>query len=204
MKHLAADTPVMSEAEGTVLLDELELHLHPVWKVKIVEKLRTLFPRVRFVITTHDPLCLRGLNRRESHLFSRDPDDDHVTALDLDLRPGMNADELLTGGWFGLGTTLDKETEEMIYKLSILSLKEDRLRIIGGNAALPAAEQTEMDVLHRELQVRLPGLGGAASEKQALADAVRGNFAISEIDMDSSEDLAEKLRAAFSDQQQLP
>ena len=48
-----------------VLLDEIEVHLHPRWQIGIVEALRHAFPRVRFIASTHSPLCLHGLEREE-------------------------------------------------------------------------------------------------------------------------------------------
>jgi energy-coupling factor transporter ATP-binding protein EcfA2 len=49
--------------EGMVLIDELEVHLHPEWKMRVVSDLRSVFPHLQVVATTHDPLCLRGLGR---------------------------------------------------------------------------------------------------------------------------------------------
>ena len=40
---------------GVVLIDELELHLHPKWQRQIVHKLTTTFPRCQFIATTHSP-----------------------------------------------------------------------------------------------------------------------------------------------------
>lgn len=48
------DDPV-SDAEAVVLIDELELHLHPKWQRQIVRKLETTFPRCQFIATTHSP-----------------------------------------------------------------------------------------------------------------------------------------------------
>ncbi len=44
---------------GIVLIDEIDLHLHPKWQRQIVPKLRELFPNVQFVVTTHSPFILR-------------------------------------------------------------------------------------------------------------------------------------------------
>ena len=44
-----------SEAEAVVLIDELELHLHPKWQRRIVSNLRSAFPRCQFIATTHSP-----------------------------------------------------------------------------------------------------------------------------------------------------
>ena len=91
--------------EGMVLIDELEVHLHPEWKMRVVSDLRSVFPHLQFVATTHDPLCLRGLQPGELHLLERR--DGTVTHQQIDVPPGLDADEILTGSWFGLDTTLD-------------------------------------------------------------------------------------------------
>ena len=48
------DDPV-ADAEAVVLIDELELHLHPKWQRQIVQRLQTTFPRCQFIATTHSP-----------------------------------------------------------------------------------------------------------------------------------------------------
>src|SRR5262249_45081247 len=48
-------------AKAVVLVDEIETHLHPRWKMRIMSSLRRALPYVSFVVTTHDPLCLRGM-----------------------------------------------------------------------------------------------------------------------------------------------
>lgn len=196
MKHLATDTPVMSEAEGTVLLDELELHLHPLWKKRIVTKLRELFPRVRFVMTTHDPLCLRGLGANESYVFRRNPDDDEIEAQALKIRPGMDVDDLLTGGWFGLGTTYDDETEDMIHELSALSLREDALKLQEGEG-FPDAERMKMDKLSQDLRDRLEGFAASEVERRSLADVVRRGIAVPDVLNVDTETLQARLRRAY-------
>lgn len=45
----------VAESEAVVLIDELELHLHPKWQRQIVRKLQTTFPRCQFIATTHSP-----------------------------------------------------------------------------------------------------------------------------------------------------
>lgn len=46
--------------EGVVLIDEIDLHLHPKWCYSIVKKLRTWFPKIQWLITTHSPDVIRG------------------------------------------------------------------------------------------------------------------------------------------------
>lgn len=46
---------------GVVLIDEIDLHLHPGWQRRVVGKLREIFPNVQLVVTTHSPIILGGL-----------------------------------------------------------------------------------------------------------------------------------------------
>ena len=58
-RRLAQANPEMSdpaaEAEAVVLIDEIELHLHPKWQRQIVRNLMATFPRCQFIATTHSP-----------------------------------------------------------------------------------------------------------------------------------------------------
>lgn len=51
------------EGEGIVLIDELDLHMHPAWQRKILSVLRKLFPNIQFLITTHSPQILGEVDR---------------------------------------------------------------------------------------------------------------------------------------------
>jgi predicted ATP-binding protein involved in virulence len=46
------------EGEGIVLIDEIELHLHPSWQRRVLNVLKTTFPNIQFIITTHSPQVL--------------------------------------------------------------------------------------------------------------------------------------------------
>jgi predicted ATP-binding protein involved in virulence len=51
--------------EGVVLIDEIDLHLHPRWQRVVLDGLRKTFPRLQFVVTTHSPQVLSSaLNRQ--------------------------------------------------------------------------------------------------------------------------------------------
>lgn len=46
--------------KGVVLIDEIELHLHPIWQRKFISQLRQFFPKIQFVLTTHSPTIIQG------------------------------------------------------------------------------------------------------------------------------------------------
>ena len=49
------------DLNAIVLVDEIEAHLHPRWKLNIITGLRRALPNVTFIFTSHDPLCIRGM-----------------------------------------------------------------------------------------------------------------------------------------------
>lgn len=61
------------EGEGVVLIDELELHLHPKWQREVVGKLRSTSPKIQFICTTHSPFIIQSL--RAGELITLDPDE---------------------------------------------------------------------------------------------------------------------------------
>lgn len=127
MFHLTDSTYDMESASGLVMIDELELHLHPRWKVAIVQQLRTLFPNVRFIVSTHDPLCVLGLRSNELHILTVDQQSRGVQAEQIDVPKGTRADEILTGPWFGVASTIDAETRLLMDEHSKLIIRT-RLR----------------------------------------------------------------------------
>lgn len=55
----------IKQTSGIVLIDELDLHLHPKWQKKIVEDLKNTFPKLQFVATTHSPFIIQALKADE-------------------------------------------------------------------------------------------------------------------------------------------
>lgn len=58
-------------ADGIVLIDELDLHLHPAWQRSIVADLRRTFPEIQFIVTTHSPQIVASIRRDQVRLLDR-------------------------------------------------------------------------------------------------------------------------------------
>lgn len=56
---------VLEKTPGIVLIDELDLHLHPEWQRQVVETLRDLFPQIQFITTTHSPFVVQAAREGE-------------------------------------------------------------------------------------------------------------------------------------------
>ena len=58
-----------SKIEGVVLIDEIDLHLHPRWQRVVLDGFRNIFPRLQFVVTTHSPQVLSSALNRQVRLI---------------------------------------------------------------------------------------------------------------------------------------
>ncbi|OJH41260.1 hypothetical protein BON30_10315 [Cystobacter ferrugineus] len=64
----------LKDIEGLVLIDEIDLHIHPTWQRGLVRSLRHALPRVQFVATTHSPMVLPGLEPHEIFILEAEQD----------------------------------------------------------------------------------------------------------------------------------
>lgn len=63
-KRLALANPTLqdpTQGEGIVLIDEIDLHLHPNWQREIATKLPQVFPNIQFIISTHSPHVINSV-----------------------------------------------------------------------------------------------------------------------------------------------
>ncbi|MDV2979795.1 UNVERIFIED_CONTAM: AAA family ATPase [Actinomycetes bacterium ARC8] len=111
LRELLSHYSILEEAEAVVLIDEIDTHLHPRWKMRIMTALRRALPRVQFIVTTHDPLCLRGMDDGEVVVLQRFADGTIARLEGLPSIHGMRADQLLTSDYFGLSSTIDPQSE---------------------------------------------------------------------------------------------
>ena len=55
---------ILEKTSGVVLIDEIDMHLHPSWQKKIISVLKKIFPKVQFVFTTHSPSILSNVSNK--------------------------------------------------------------------------------------------------------------------------------------------
>lgn len=119
----------LDTARGLVLVDEVEAHLHPRWKLSIMTGLRNALPYVNFIATSHDPLCLRGMGQNEVLVLQRIDGSQATTDLpvftqtltDLPDNEKWTIEQLLTADFFQLRSTESTEEERKMADM------EDRL-----------------------------------------------------------------------------
>jgi uncharacterized protein (TIGR02646 family) len=151
IKTLSKDNLAFENAEAVVLIDEIGAHLHPRWKMEVVPKLRDMFPKIQFIITTHEPLCLRGLQKNEVLVLKRGNENEIIAINDLPDPSELRVDQLLTSEYFGLNSTLDFETESQFREYYDLLAKENKTpdeenRVSELNQILPNKKHLGDDI----------------------------------------------------------
>lgn len=124
-----------SAMEGLVLIDEIDLHLHPSWQVTLIPALKRVFPKIQFIATTHSPMILPALDQDEVWILDQD------TEGSVSVKPAPRSPALLTGSEL-LASFFE------IRKLYPNDLGE-RLRQYGNLATDPTRSDDEDEKLSR-------------------------------------------------------
>ncbi|MBF0409629.1 MAG: AAA family ATPase [Candidatus Riflebacteria bacterium] len=138
--HHTIEEGFLARMRGLVLIDEIDLHLHPRWQIEIIARTRRLLPQMSFVVTTHNPLTLVGAKAEEIWVLSTE--DGRVKAT-----CGVETPLFLTGGqiyrrYFGI---------EDIYPDG-LGRTLQRYAFLSGYALRNDDEQNELERLQKQLR----------------------------------------------------
>jgi predicted ATP-binding protein involved in virulence len=145
-----------------VLVDEIDLHLHPKWQRTIISYLTERFPNTQFIVTAHSPLIVQAARNANIVLLKREGD--HVVIdNDPDIVDNWRVDQILVS-MFGLPTARPADVEEFILRRQALLsksklTKKDKAELqeleskIGS---MPTAENPvdirAMDIIRRAAQ----------------------------------------------------
>ncbi|SLN36375.1 hypothetical protein TRL7639_01761 [Falsiruegeria litorea R37] len=123
-KKINPSFQTLDTARGLVLIDEVEAHLHPRWKVSIMSGLRSALPGVCFIATSHDPLCLRGMGKDEVLVLERIKEESEQglpvhtqTLVNLPDNKDWTIQQLLTADFFQLQSTEGSEARKQQAKV---------------------------------------------------------------------------------------
>lgn len=160
-------------APAIVLVDEIDLHLHPRWQRQIMSDLTQHFPRTQFIATAHSPLMVQAAT--DANLAVLHQKDGRVI---IENRPrfveSWRVDQILTSELFGLPSArsrrierLMEERNALLDKLKRSPKEEERLRVLEDELdGLPTAERhadkEAMDLIRQAATI----LKGQAAHKQ--------------------------------------
>ncbi len=143
LKSLRAD-----QMMGLVLIDEIDLYLHPTWQRGFIEALSATFPNLQFVVTTHSPALLTAFRPDEIVLLDQDPE-----SGDIVRRPYVDDPRLMTGS----------EIYEEFFDLASLRRRDlveglRRHRFLANDPYRTDEEDTELAALATALRVEYPDI----------------------------------------------
>jgi len=157
---LYPESPNPLAEPAVVLVDEVDLHLHPKWQRELRSHLTERFPATQFVVTAHSPLVVQA-SENENIVVLRRKGDHVVIDNDVETVHGWRVDQVLTSDLFGLKTARPPQYDELIARRNEILDKrsldtEDRValgRLEARIADLPAGERPEdlkaMEIIQR-------------------------------------------------------
>ena len=153
-----------AERRTVVLIDEIDLHLHPKWQRTIMAYLSERFVNTQFIVTAHSPLIVQAAENANIVVLKREGDQ-VVIHQQAQAVKGWRVDQLLTSDLFDLESARSPHYESLLEKrrqiLSKATLSEtdqtDLRKLEAEIGDLPTAETTEdieaMDIIRRAAQI---------------------------------------------------
>jgi Tol biopolymer transport system component len=137
------------EMRGVVLVDEVDLHLHPEWQRHLVPSMSRTLPRLQFILTSHSPIVVGTLSSQNVLLLTEQEKPGGVRVTHV-RRPGeelygLSADQILTSDSFGLESSRDERFFEQLKEAAGKAREggaEDALRfmrMVAGGAVAEGA-----------------------------------------------------------------
>ncbi|RKH37008.1 AAA family ATPase [Corallococcus sicarius] len=140
---------------AVVLVDEIDLHLHPAWQRRLMSYLREHFPKTQFIVTAHSPLVVQSA--ADANIVVLRKEGDHVI---IDNNPasvkGWRVDQILTSDLFGLSSARSPQLESLLQKRTQLLSK----------ARLSASDKARVKEL--DAQIGFLPTGETQNEREAL------------------------------------
>jgi predicted ATP-binding protein involved in virulence len=150
-------TNTIQDFEGIVLVDEINLHLHPKWERNLVKKLRTWFPKIQFFFTTHSPTMLLSASK-DAVFYKVYKENGHTNIsepMPCEKFAGMMANNLITSPLFDLDnafmeisqnetTNLDTSENYLESKIRNILNKEKETRAKNGKKYM---SESDLDLL---------------------------------------------------------
>ncbi|MDX2248053.1 MAG: AAA family ATPase [Bacteroidia bacterium] len=139
-----------------VLVDEIDLHMHPRFQRKLYQFLTTTFPNTQFIVTAHSPLIVQATQDENIVLLKKEGD--HVIINnDPESVRNWRIDQVLTSDLFGLESARPPETEKLL---------SERAMILSKTTL---SEQDEKKLVEIESQIRDLPVGSTPEERQAFS-----------------------------------
>lgn len=106
------------ENHGIVMVDEIDLHIHPKWQINILPVLAHALPNIQFIVTSHSPLVVGSLEWMNIILMVPGPKQTSRPKRIKESIHGLDADQILLTNFFGMRSTRSSVKESQLQKLT--------------------------------------------------------------------------------------
>ena len=118
----------LSDICGVLLIDEIEQHLHPRWRQRIVQRLRKCFPSVQFISTTHSEIVARtvGGPKSEDLLYLLELNHEHkrVDGRSIETIEGLDLDQAIKSEAFSVKSSTSQIVRDWMDRFQKLKSKK--------------------------------------------------------------------------------
>jgi hypothetical protein len=126
--HLCMTCPKgkkLVENRGIVMVDEIDLHLHPKWQMTVLMTLARELPNIQFIVTSHSPLVVGSLEWMNIIMMVPGPSQtSHPKRLEWAVH-GLDADQILLSDFFGLESTRAEGKKRRLKSLTLQAREGD-------------------------------------------------------------------------------
>jgi len=126
--HVCATCPPgrkLVENRGIVMVDEIDLHLHPKWQMDVLPTLARALPGIQFIVTSHSPLLVGSLEWMNIVTMKASTGQASTLARVRNAVHGLDADQVLLTDFFGLQTTRAQGPRRALKDLSLKAREGD-------------------------------------------------------------------------------
>ncbi len=105
--------------KGIVMVDEIDLHLHPKWQMTILHTLGKRLPNIQFIVTSHSPLIVGSLEWMNIIVMAPGQKQSSQAKQIKEAVHGLDADQVLLTDFFGLKSTRAFGKERILKELTL-------------------------------------------------------------------------------------
>ena len=139
-----------------IIVDEIDLHLHPVWQREIINHLSQHFPKVQFIATAHSPLMVQAA-LKENYAVLKFVDGGVAVVNEPTAIDGWRIDQILTSEFFGLKTargidyeTMLDERQQLLRKKRLTKHDKDQLNTLTEKLSKFPTGESEDEIENRK------------------------------------------------------
>lgn len=133
----------LDENHGVVLVDEIDLHLHPKWQMTVLGTLARALPNIQFIVTSHSPLIVGSLEWMNIIAMGSGPKQSTVAKRFRTPVHGLDADQVLLTDFFGLNSTRSPAQARSLKSLTLSAREGDAAAALSLLQAMSGGSATE-------------------------------------------------------------